>query len=84
MKSKIELFVSQKVREYRTKKGWSYQYLADCLNLSMSFVAHRENPNTDDAFNLDHINELAKIFECKISDFLPTYPLDNNVSKSDY
>lgn len=79
MKSAIELYVSQKVREYRTKKGWSYQYLADCINLSMSFVAHRENPNTDDAFNLDHINILAKVFEIKVWDLLPPYPLENKI-----
>ncbi len=76
MKSAIELYVSQKVKEYRDKKNWSQQYLADCINLSASFVSNRENPKTDDAFNLDHINALAKIFECKIWDLLPQYPLD--------
>ena len=77
MKSAIELYVSQKVKEYRDKRNWSQQYLADCINLSASFVSNRENPKTDDAFNLDHIDALAKIFECKIYDFLPPYPLDN-------
>ena len=62
MKSAIELYVSQKVKEYRDKRNWSQQYLADCINLSASFVSNRENPKTDDAFNLDHINILAKIF----------------------
>ena len=52
-------------------------YLADCINLSASFISNRENPKTDDTFNLDHINELAKIFECKIWDLLPQYPLNN-------
>lgn len=77
MKSDIELYVSQKVKEYRDKKNWSQQYLADCINFSASFVSNRENPKTDDAFNLDHINALAKIFECKIWDLLPQYPLDD-------
>lgn len=77
MKSAIELYVSEKVREYRNKKKWSQQYLADCVNLSASFISNRENPTTDDAFNLDHINVLAKVFECKIYDFLPPYPLDD-------
>lgn len=35
-----------------------------------------EDPESDKAYNLDHINMLAKVFECKISDLLPTYPLD--------
>lgn len=76
MKSAIELYVSQKVREYRDKKDWSQQYLADCINLSASFISNRENPTTDDAFNLDHISAFAKVFEIQIWDLLPQYPLD--------
>lgn len=80
MKSSIEKFVGQKVREYREKKKWSLRYLGDCLNVHHSFIDRCENPNEDDAFNLDHINTLALIFECKISDLLPTYPINDNVS----
>lgn len=76
MKSKIELFVSQKVKEFRTKRNWSYRYLGDCMNLSETFVRRCENPNSDKAFNLDHISKLANVFECKIYDLLPPYPLD--------
>lgn len=74
MKSKIELYVSQRVKEHRLEKGWSHQYLADVLNLSRTFVANRENPNSEDAFNLDHINAMAFVFECSIWDFLPQSP----------
>lgn len=76
MKSAIELYVSQKVREFRNKNDWSYRYLGDCLNVDPSFIAHVEDPKSDKSFNLDHINSLAKVFECKIYDFLPPYPLD--------
>lgn len=38
MKSAIELYVSQKVREFRTKKEWSYRYLGDCMNVSHTFI----------------------------------------------
>ena len=34
MKSKIEIYVGLKVREFRLKKDWTQQYLADVLNLS--------------------------------------------------
>ncbi len=78
MKSAIELYVSQKVREFRLAKGWSYRYVGDCLNVDQSFVYHREDPKGEYAFNLDHINALAKIFECKIYDLLPPFPLDDN------
>ena len=60
MKSKIEIYVGLKVREFRLKKGWTQQYLADVLNLSNTFIANRENPNGTDAFNLDHIDVIAR------------------------
>lgn len=74
MKSKIELYVSQKVKEYRIARGWSHQYLGDIINLSRTFVANRENSNSDDAFNLDHINALAVAFGCSVWELLPQNP----------
>lgn len=76
MKSAIELYVSQKVKERRLAKGWGLRYLGDCLNVHHSFIERCEDVNTDKAFNLDHINALAKIFECEIYDLLPKFPLD--------
>ena len=46
------------------------------MNVSHTFIKNIEDPESDKAYNLDHINMLAKVFECKISDLLPTYPLD--------
>ena len=71
MKSKIEIYVGLKVREFRLKKGWPQQYLADVLNLSNTFIANRENPNVTDAFNLDHLDVIARTLGCKIWDLLP-------------
>lgn len=76
MKSAIELFVSHKVKELRLARGWSHRYLGDCLNVSHTFIVKIEDTESDKAYNLDHINALAKIFECKIYDLLPPYPLD--------
>lgn len=77
MKSPIEIFVGQKVKEYREERKWSLRYLGDCLNVHHSFIDRCEDSNEDDAFNLDHINTLARVFECKISNLLPIYPLDD-------
>lgn len=76
MKSQIEIYVGQKVREYREKKGWSQQYLGDVLNLSRTFIANRENPNEIDAFNLDHIDAIADILGCTIWNLLPQHPIN--------
>ncbi|KIO43521.1 helix-turn-helix domain-containing protein [Sanguibacteroides justesenii] len=75
MKSKIEMYVAQNVRERRMKKDWSQQYIADCLNISQSFISQIESPIKDKAYNIDHLNGLAKIFECSPRDFLPEKPL---------
>ena len=42
MKSKIEIYVGLKVREFRKKKDWTQQYLADVLNLSNTFIRSEE------------------------------------------
>ena len=62
MKSAIELYIVQKVKEQRKKRKMSQRYLADCLI---------ENENDDTAYNIDHLNEIAKIFDCSIRDFFP-------------
>lgn len=77
MKSAIELFVSEKVKKLRLAKGWTFRYLGDCMDVDQSFIAHVEDPESDKAFNLDHINALAKIFECSIWNLIPQYPLDD-------
>lgn len=76
MKSAIELYVSQKVKEYRLARNWSLRYLADCLNVSHTFIKDIENLESDTSCNLDHVNAFAKVFECDIYDLLPKKPLD--------
>ena len=67
MKSKIEMYVVQNVRERRMKKDWSQQYIADCLNISQSFISQIESPIEDKAYNIE--------FKCSPKDFLPEKPL---------
>ena len=61
MKSAIELYIVQKVKEQRKKRKMSQRYLADCLNVSQSFIRNIENENDDTAYNIDHLNEIGKI-----------------------
>jgi len=74
LKSEIELYVINKVREMRMSRDISQADLAHKLNLSVGFVGHIENPKYKAKYNLNHINELAKIFNCSIKDFLPDTP----------
>lgn len=75
MKSDIELYIIKEVRKRRSKLKMSQQYIADCINLSRSFIKSIESPKTDKAYNVDHLNELAKILGCSPKDFWPEKPL---------
>ena len=70
-KSEIELFVINKVKEMRIKANLSQAELAIKLDLSVGFLGHIESPKKPAKYNLNHINKLAKIFNCSPQDFLP-------------
>jgi transcriptional regulator with XRE-family HTH domain len=73
--SPIEQFVIDIVREKRKERKWSQKELAYRLDVSIGFIGDVENPNYRAKYNLNHINELAKVFECSPKDFLPEKPL---------
>ncbi len=75
MVHKIDEFVIQKVRELRQEKGISQSQLAFELNISTGFIAMVESGKYRHKYNLHHLNEIAKILGCTISDFLPPKPL---------
>jgi len=70
-KTKIELYVIQKVKGMREKEGWSQSELAFKLNVSLGFIGQVESSNYPAKYNLNHINKLAVIFNCSPSDFIP-------------
>ena len=69
--SAIEQYVIDVVKKKRTEKGISQKELAYLLDKTISFIGNVENPKLRRAYNLDHINELAKVFDCSPKDFLP-------------
>lgn len=78
MKTPIEQYIIDKVREKRLKEKMSQSTLAYCLGVSRGFVGDVENPNQRAKYNLNHINKLAKIFNCPFSDFFPEVPLSSS------
>lgn len=72
--TKIEQYIIDTVREKRMERGMSQRELAYSLGLSVGFIGDIENPNFRAKYNLNHINELAKIFDCSPKDFLPEQP----------
>lgn len=75
MKTAIGIYVAQKVQEKRKEKGMSRRELADCLNLNESNLRQAENPKLSFKYNLDHLNAIAIILGCNITDFLPPSPI---------
>lgn len=70
-KSKIDLFVINKVKERRLEKNISQADLASELGVSVGFIGKVESPNYPSHYNIKHLNQLAKILECSPQDFLP-------------
>lgn len=75
MKSAIEMYIVQEVKKLRKAKKWSQQYLGDCLNLSRGYIRDIENPKHIASYNVDHINEIAKLFGISPRDLWPEKPL---------
>ncbi|MBL7743129.1 MAG: helix-turn-helix transcriptional regulator [Chitinophagaceae bacterium] len=75
MKSKIDSYVIERVKEKRLEKNLSQAEIAYELDLSVGFIGKVESSNYPAHYNLKHLNELAKILKCSPQDFLPKKPL---------
>jgi len=67
----IEQYVVSAVKKKREEKGYSQKELSYLLETSIGFIGNIENPKQRAKYNLNHINELAKIFKCSPREFLP-------------
>jgi transcriptional regulator with XRE-family HTH domain len=74
-KNKIDLYVIERVRELRLKKGISQAEIAAELGYGASYIGNIESLNTPAKYNVNHLNKIAKVFECSPRDFLPEKPL---------
>lgn len=78
MRSQIEQYVIDRIRERREVLGISQENLAFSLGFeSQGYISKIEstNPNYDDSYNISHLNEIAKILKCSPKDFWPEIPL---------
>ena len=61
--TEIELYVINKVKEYRIAAKMSQRKLCMELRLSPTYVFYAESPKYTVKYNLNQLNELAKIFK---------------------
>jgi transcriptional regulator with XRE-family HTH domain len=71
LKSKIDTYVIEKVKEKREEKNLSQAALAYELGVSVGFIGQVESSRYPAHYNLQHLNELARILKCSPQDFLP-------------
>ena len=69
--TKIELYIIEKVKKIRLEKGLSQLALSQKLDMNDSFVSHVESHSKRAKYNLNHLNALAKVFDCSPKDFMP-------------
>lgn len=75
VKSKIDLYVINKVKEMRVANSLSQADLAFELAMSVGFIGKVESNKYASHYNIKHLNDLAKVLKCSPQDFLPKKPL---------
>ena len=74
VKSKIDQYVIDKVKEKRIERNLSQADLAYELGMSVGFIGKVESVKYATHYNLKHLNDLAKVLKCSPQDFLPKKP----------
>jgi transcriptional regulator with XRE-family HTH domain len=76
MRTSIQQYIIDRVREKRKAIGMSQEKLSIALGFeSQGYISKIESQNYDDHYNFDHLNEIAKIFDCSSREFWPDKPL---------
>lgn len=73
-KSPIDWYVVSEVRKLREAKGMTQEDLSIHLGRSTGFIGQIESTKNRAKYNLKHLNELAKLFNCSPRDFIPKEP----------
>ena len=61
------------IKEIRIKQGFTQEALSFALNKTRNFINVREaGPKK---YNVEHLNQIAKILKCSARDFLPEKPI---------
>lgn len=74
----IELYIIEAVKKERLEAGFNPTKLSLELGLVSNFIGCIENHIKGYKYNSNHLNELAKILDCSISDFYPPRYVEEN------
>ena len=76
MKSAVDKFVINKIREKRIQEKVSQRGLAAILGCSDGFIGQVESDKYETKYSVYQIFLIAKEFECPVSDFFPSLNTD--------
>ena len=76
MKSKIDLFVITRIKEWRMQKNISQRGLAAILDCSPSFIGQVESEKFDVKYSVHQVFLVAQFFECSPAEFFPPIDFD--------
>ena len=74
-KGKIDQYIISQVIRMRNANNLTQEDLSIHLNVSSGYIGHIESPKFRAKYNVSHLNELAKLFNCSPKDFFPENPL---------
>ena len=71
MKSDIDLFVINRIKEKRKELNLSQRGMAAILDCTAGFIGQVESENSDTKYSVHQLYLIAKDFECSPADFFP-------------
>ena len=71
MKSDIDLFVINRIKEKRKELNVSQRGMAAILDCTAGFIGQVESENSDTKYSVQQLYLIAKDFECSPADFFP-------------
>lgn len=71
MKTAVENYIIKQVRKKRKEHHMTQAELSEKMGLASGFVGKVESKICTAKYNVNHLNELAQIFDCSIRDFFP-------------
>ncbi len=71
VKSAFELAIVENVKKKRKELNRPQSYIAMILDVSDGYIGQIESRNYPSMYSLNHLNIIAKDFECSPKDFMP-------------
>lgn len=71
LKSSIELYIVNAIREKRKSLKKSQEDIANVLGVTVGYIGQIESKKLKSMYSYDQLNELAKFFKCSPKDFMP-------------